>query len=162
MRPSGPGEADPSALEPLLQHRLTVLVLESPPSPETAARVAAWLRARPECRERPVGLLLSGGAPEGQAAIAHAVRPRALAMMVGPAGDGPEGSQGAVAVERLEKVLLLAATANGSRDAPLVGRVTALVGRAPVERWYAPVRDRLPREAGRDAAEWLAGELEGE
>jgi hypothetical protein len=42
-------------------------------------------------------------------------------------------------------------------------RLRSMLGRKPVEKWYRPERgkpDTFPPEAFRDAAEWLARELE--
>jgi hypothetical protein len=140
-------------LGPLAERGLVVLMFEGgmkePPK-------ADLLRTRPEAAGAPQGLLLVEptddflrgciGAETAPNVVAI-LRGRALEPTALPSPSSPSKQLFGSLPRRVLLAMLLGSEANTSSD-------------GVIEKLYAPdATGRLPREAYRDAAEWLAGEL---
>ena len=143
-------------LRPLAERGIVVLLFEGglkePPK-------ADLLRTRPEAASAPQGLLLveptadflrgcmgAGATPAAVAILCgRASEPRAL-----PSPSSPSRQRFDSPPRRVLLAALLGSEAN----------VSSIPSDEVIEKLYAPdAAGRLPREAYRDAAEWLAGEL---
>ncbi len=135
-------------LGPLAERGLVVLMFEGglkePPK-------ADLLRTRAESKNAPVGwLLISPTADSLRRWMGACAAPAAVAILAAPASPSPSSPSKQLFGSLPRRVLLamlLGSEANTSSD-------------GVIEKLYAPdAAGRLPREAYRDAAEWLAGEL---
>lgn len=140
-------------LGPLAERGIVVLLVEGAPKEPPREDL---LRTRAESKNAPIGWLLisptdeflrrwmGAGAPPAAIAV---LKSRALEPSALPSLSSPSKQIFGSATRRVLLAALLGSEANTSSD-------------GVIEKLYAPdAAGRLPREAYRDAAEWLAGEL---
>ncbi|HEX5854233.1 MAG TPA: hypothetical protein VFZ57_01320 [Thermoanaerobaculia bacterium] len=163
-------------LGPLAERGIVVLLFEGglkePPK-------ADLLRTRAESKDAPVGwLLISPSADFLRGCMGAEAVPRVVAILAAEASPSPSsiskkifrdasqrtdaaGSAGASpsSPSPLSKQIFDRATRRVLLEA-LLGSEAEIPSEGVIEKLYAPdAAGRLPREAYRDAAEWLAGEL---
>lgn len=141
-----------------------VVVLELPegtagPYRERLSEGVRALGAFRESRGGRVGLLALSPSPP--LALAALEEPSVAAVAL--VGFDPPDAPPAAAARR-PPLLVSNLAAPLDPAAGLTARLTAFLGRQPVEKLYRPSRDGrgFPPEAARDAAEWLAEALAGE
>jgi hypothetical protein len=135
-------------LGPLAERGIVVLLFEGGPKEPPREDL---LRTRAESKDAPTGwLLISPTADFLRGWMGASARPAAVAILAASASPSPFSPSKKIFGGTTRRVLLAA----------LLGSEANISSEGVIEKLYAPdAAGRLPREAYRDAAEWLASEL---